>query len=80
MNTPLSTWSETLQTQTRDALEQLPVTRDGMLHFKHSVLGFASADLGNLMHDSLLLRGRTGCEEYNFPDVDTLLEAGWAID
>ena len=80
MNTPIPNWSETLQAQTRDALEQLPVTPDGMLHFKHAVLGFASADLGDLMHDRLLLRARTGHGEYDFLDVDALLEAGWAID
>ena len=53
----------------------MPVTRDGMLHFKHAALGYASADLGDLMADQLLLRARTGEGEYSYPDVDALLQA-----
>ncbi len=80
MNTPIPNWSEALQAQTRDALEKVPLTPDGMLHFKHGALGFASADLGDLMHDRLLLSTRTGHGKYAFPDADALIEAGWALD
>ena len=80
MHTHLPHWSGTLQAQTREALQQLPVTRDGMLHFKHAALGYAGADLVDLMADRLLLRARTGEGQYNFSDVDAVLQAGWAID
>jgi hypothetical protein len=58
-------WSETLQQQTRDAIEQMPVTPDGRIHFKHP---------------KLLLQAKTGGESYRFEAVEALLQAGWAID
>ena len=77
---PTSNWSENLQQQTRQAIAQLPVTPDGHLHFKHPTLGYAHATLDYLMHGQLLLRSKTGSDEYRFDDVEALLQAGWAID
>lgn len=73
-------WSETLQQQTRDAIEQMPVTSDGRIHFKHPTLGYAYATLDDLMHDRLILHAKTDTEEYRFEGVEALLQAGWAVD
>lgn len=75
-----SPWSESLQQQTRAAIEQLPVTADGNLHFKHPTLGFAYATLDDLMQDTLLLHSKNGSDTFTFSRVDALLLAGWALD
>ena len=75
-----SSWSENLQQQTRETIAQLLVTPDGQLHFKHPTLGYAQATLNDLMHERLLLRSKTGSDEYQFDDVEALLQAGWAVD
>lgn len=75
-----SPWSESLQHQTRAAIEQLPVTVDGNLHFKHPTLGFAYATLDDLMQDTLLLQSKNGSDPFTFASVDALLLAGWALD
>ncbi len=77
---PTSTWSESLQQRTREAIEQIPVTPDGHLHFKHPTLGYAHATLDDLVHDRLLLRSKTGSDEHRFAEVEALLQAGWAVD
>ena len=75
-----SHWSEGLQQQTRDAIEQLPVTADGCLHFKHATLGYAYATYEELCEDQLVLLANKDDDVYHFDDVDALLQAGWAID
>jgi hypothetical protein len=75
-----SCWSESLQQQTRDAIEQLPMTRDGNLHFKHPTLGGAFVKLGDLCNDRLVLLSKSGLSEQAFEDVEALLQAGWAVD
>jgi hypothetical protein len=40
---PISSWSESLQQQTREAIEQIQVTPGGNLHFKHATQGYAYA-------------------------------------
>ena len=77
---PTSTWSESMQQQTRDAIEQMPVTPDGRIHFKHSTLGHAYATLDDLFNDCITLRPKTGIDEYRFAEVEALLQAGWALD
>ena len=77
---PTSSWSQSLQQQTRNAIEQLPMTRDGHLHFKHPTLGYAYARLGDLCNDRLVLHSKSGLAEQLFDDVDALLQAGWALD
>ena len=75
-----STLSESLQQRTREAIGQIPVTPDGQLHFKHPTLGYAYATIDDLVHDRLVLRSKTGSDEYRFAEVDALLHAGWAVD
>ena len=77
---PKSSWSESLQQQTRDAIAQIPATPDGRLHFKHAALGFAYATRTDLMDDRLVLRERQAGNIYPFAQVEALLEAGWALD
>lgn len=75
-----STWSPNLIQQTREAIQQIPVTPDGYLHFKHPKLGYAYANLNDLVHDRLVLRSKTGSDEHRFAEVEALLQAGWALD
>jgi hypothetical protein len=75
-----SSWSESLQQQTRHAIEQIPVTSDGCLHFKHLTLGYAYATLDDLIHERLVLRSKIGGDERRFYEADALLQAGWAVD
>jgi hypothetical protein len=77
---PTSTWSESQQQRTREAIEQIPVTPDGLLHFKHPTMGYAFANLEDLMHDRLILHAQKGSGEHRFEGVDALLQAGWAVD
>ncbi len=73
-------WSAALQRQTRVALEQLPVTQDGRLHFKHATLGFAFATYDDLCKGCFILYGLQNDDQRRFECVDALLEAGWVID
>ncbi|MBC7435923.1 MAG: hypothetical protein H7332_07630 [Bdellovibrionales bacterium] len=77
---PTSTWSESLQQRTREAIGQIPMTPHGQLHLKHPTLGYAYVTIDDLVHDSLVLRSKTGIDEHRFADVGALLQAGWAID
>lgn len=79
-NLQSNAWSETLQQQTRDAIEQMPLTPDGRIHFKHPTLGYAYATLDDLMQERLLLHAKTSAESYRFEAVESLLQAGWAVD
>ena len=65
-NLNITPWSEALIQQTRDAIDELPVTPDGRIHIKHPT--------------RLILHAQTSSEEYCFAAVETLLQAGWAID
>ena len=77
---PTSSWSETQQQQTRDIMEEAPVTPDGRLHFKHPTLGYAYVKVDELCHSRLLLYSKPGGEKLWFDGVDDLLQAGWALD
>ena len=79
-NLKITPWSEALIHQTRDAIDELPVSPDGRIHFKHPTLGYAYATLDDLFNERLILHAKTGSEEYSFEAVETLLQAGWAID
>lgn len=79
-NQAASPWSDSLQQQTRDIIAEMPITRDGRLHFKHATLGYASAALEDVFNDRLLLRAKTGAGDYLFEDVEALLQAGWVVD
>ena len=79
-NLQSNAWSETLQQQTRAAIEQMPVTPDGRIHFKHPTLGYAYATLDDLFNDRLILHAKTDTEEYRFEGVEALLQAGWVVD
>ena len=75
-----SSWSEALQQQTRDIMEDAPVTPDGRLHFKHATRGYAYVKVDELCHGRLLFFSKPGGEKFWFDDVDAVLQAGWVID
>ena len=73
-------WSESLQQQTREAIEDLFLGPDGNLHFKHHTSGYAHATLAGLMGCGItLILGKTK-DALKFESVDSLLQAGWVID
>ena len=70
-------WSESLQWQTRAAVEQLSISQDGALQVKHKVLGDAAIFA---FDDSLLVvRVRDG-KRWEYPEVEALLTDGWVVD
>ena len=75
-----SSWSESLQEQTRDAIAKIAVGPGGKLHFKHRTNGFAYMSLGNLVEGRLLLIEKKSAQGVLFTDVDALLAGGWVID
>ncbi len=75
-----NTWSETLQQQTREAIEEIFIGSDGKLHFKHIKNGSAFIHLDDLIKDRLLLIHKSTEERILFSDVDELISNGWAID
>lgn len=77
---PTSNWSELLQRQTREAIEQLPVTLDGRMQFKHPTQGYAYAIADDLSHDCLALHSLKDEVQHRFDSVDALLQAGWVVD
>ncbi len=79
-NPPPASWSESLQQKTRAAIEQISVTLDGNLHFKHATQGYAYATIDDLCQSRLVLHGKEGNDQHRFDDIEALLRAGWAVD
>lgn len=73
-------WSESLQQQTRDALEDLAFPPDGLLHMKHKTLGYAVISALELLQDRRLVCESSDGRRWEYPDVEALLTDGWAID
>lgn len=73
-------WSEDLQQQTRVALEELSTPPDGLLHVKHKALGYAAINMLEFLQNGLLVCASSDGRRWEYPDVETLLTAGWAID
>jgi hypothetical protein len=80
MTSNLSPWSASLQEQTREAIDEMRVAPDGMLHLKHKALGYGSITMESLASESLVLRSKNTDTDIRFDDVQALLDAGWAID
>lgn len=77
---PTASWSEILKQHTREAIEQVPVTLEGRMCFKHPTQGCSYATVDDLCHDRLELRFQNDREQRQFDSVDALLQAGWAVD
>jgi hypothetical protein len=73
-------WSQTLQEQTREALENnfcSPI--DGFLHLKHKQEGYAKINM--VMHSgSDWLVEKASGSSTRYSTTDALISAGWAID
>lgn len=80
MNMSDSPWSVSLQEQTREAIDEMRVSPDGLLHFKHKTLGYGSIKLDDLVNHALVLRPKNAGADLRFEGVQGLLNAGWAID
>jgi len=75
-----SFWSKQLQVQTRDAIQELKISPDGNLHFKHSSNVFAYATLLDLLDDHIVLHLKDDPYEFKYSCIDELIDAGWVID
>ena len=73
-------WSESLQQQTRDAVENLFVGIDAKLHFKHHQKGSAYISLEDLVQSKFLLVSKKSKDVFLFNNIDALIKDGWAID
>lgn len=74
-------WSTELQQQTGDFIRQAKVSPfDGKLHFKHNDGLFAICKPSDLACGKLTLTEEHTGQVFEFSNVETLLEAGWAID
>jgi hypothetical protein len=73
-------WSEGLQKQTRDAIKEMRVAPDGLMHFKHKTLGYAVLKLDDIASNRLVLHSQKGELKYEFADDAELLSGGWAVD
>jgi hypothetical protein len=81
MNNRSHTWSQDLQSQTRDAVAKVLVNPfDEKLHFKNRDSRYAFMTAEDLLQDKLSLVDKVSGEKSEFQDVDALLLGGWAID
>ena len=72
--------SDLLQQQTRDAIAEMRVTPDGLLHMEHQSLGYGSIHWESITSKTLVLHRENAEPDLYFPGADALIEAGWAID
>lgn len=73
-------WSENLQNQTRNAIDELCVGADGKLHFKHKASGFGYSNLLDLLGPTWVIRSKSRSVEWRFCSVNEIINAGWAVD
>jgi hypothetical protein len=77
-------WSDSLKEETREALESggldLPPVPGGLVAFKHVDGGHGTMDVVELMQGQFHIRRRRGGEVERFTSVESLIEAGWALD
>jgi hypothetical protein len=72
-------WSETLQEQTREFFRRYPLAF--VKHFGDLRFGICSLEEGRCVVQELPDVGRKGApERWEYPSVEALIEAGWAID
>jgi hypothetical protein len=73
-------WSERLRNQTHLSLLSLAATPTGRIHFKHKMLGYADADIVDLLNKKILLKSKRDDIHWEFSDTFDLIKAGWVID
>ena len=73
-------WSAALRQATRDALVELPILPDGLIHMKHIERRFGSMALTDLLAEKCTISIKPDGPILDFPDVDAVIDAGWAID
>lgn len=75
-----NSWSDELISQTRAAIDDCFCAPDGYLHFKNVNRTFGKISVANLLAGKWLLESKAGGSETEFPTIDALIAAGWAID
>lgn len=73
-------YSDKLIEETRQAIYDMPITRDDYLHFKNENRSFGKISTFDLMADKLLIKDKVTGTEYHYASTDELIEAGWVID
>ncbi|MFA6920268.1 MAG: hypothetical protein WC216_00350 [Gallionella sp.] len=73
-------WSDRLIEETRSALDDWPVTPQGVLHMKNIHGDYGKMLLEDLVADKLLIKDKKSDAEFLFSSVDELIAAGWVID
>jgi hypothetical protein len=73
-------WSQTLVTQTLDALQSWHVAPDGKLRLKHKTDGYGYLLAEQLMAGTFVLHATTDEATIEFDTPEAVVAAGWAID
>ena len=73
-------WSQDLQNQTLKALDELPVTADGLLHLKHCNDGYGHFDLSDLLAGRFVLHLKGRDQTLTFTDARAVVASGWVVD
>ena len=77
----MSTWSESLRSQTRDAISEMRVNpSDGRLHLKNQDRRHAFMTVHDLLGGRIRLTDKESGAPCEFADVNELINAGWVID
>ena len=80
MNEISKQWSVGLREATRDALLETPILHDGLIHMKQIEGRFGSMTLTDLLAGKYAITIKPDGPILDFPDVDAVIDAGWAID
>ena len=75
-----SPWSDSLQAETREAIDEMRVAPDGLMHFKHKTLGYATMSFDNICANRFHLQPKKDGTDHEFADVDALIAGGWVVD
>jgi len=73
-------YSDKLREDTRNAIYDMPITRDDHLHFKNEDHRFGKISIFDLMANKLLVKDKETGAEYHYESDDDFIAAGWVID
>jgi hypothetical protein len=74
------TWSDVLRQETRDAISNMRIGKDGKMYFKNLDKGSAFVTAEDLQREKIILVGTENGVVFEYSDTNDLLAAGWALD
>lgn len=73
-------WSEYLQQQTKEAINELRCDKNGNIYFKHKKCGYTKASIEDLLNNKYILHQKSNTTALHFATINDLILAGWCID